>query len=107
MKKIQNEETKKKDEKINLICNARLNKYFSITRDALREARRHINHERKDEAEAILDMASRYLRDAEYFRKQGNYVNAFAAINYAHGWLDSGSKLEIFKVKDSKLFVVK
>ena len=31
----------------------------------------------------------------------------FAAINYAHGWLDSGVRLSIFKVKDNKLITVK
>jgi hypothetical protein len=52
-------------------------------------------------------MASRYLQDAEYFRRNGNYVNAFACINYAHGWIDAGSKLGLFEVSDSSLFVVK
>lgn len=96
-----------KAKKINLVCDARLDKYFDLTRKALQEARKHINKGRKDEAEIILDMASRYLQDAEFFRKQDHYVNAFAAINYAHGWLDTGSKLGIFEVSNSSLFVIK
>ncbi len=93
--------------KINLICNERLEKYFSITEKALEEAKKHINSKKKQEAQEILQMVSCYLTDAKYFKKEGNYVNAFACINYAHGWLDSGSRLGIFLVKDNKLFVIK
>ena len=39
-------------------------------------------------------------------KKKGNIVNAFAALNYAHGWLDAGARLGIFDVHDSKLFTV-
>lgn len=98
---------KEKSKRINLVCNARLDKYFSITKKAIAEAKKHVIEERKKDALAVIDMASRYLQDAEYFRKQGNYVNAFAAVNYAHGWLDAGSKLGLFDVSDSSLFVVK
>ena len=95
------------NKKINLICERRLEKYFSITEKALNEAKKHINLKKKDEAQEILQMATCYLTDAKYFRKEGNYVNAFACINYAHGWLDTGSRLGIFLVKDDKLFVIK
>jgi len=52
-------------------------------------------------------MASNYVSDAKHFEKKGDLVNAFAAINYAHGWIDSGVRLNIFDVKDSRLFTVK
>ncbi len=51
-------------------------------------------------------MVEAYVGDAAYFEKQGNLVNAFAAINYAHGWLDCGARLGIFKVKNNKLFTI-
>ena len=51
-------------------------------------------------------MANSYLSDADYFRKKGDYVLAFGAINYAHGWLDAGARLGFYIVKDSKLFTV-
>ena len=35
-------------------------------------------------------MVSNYLSDAGHFRDRGDFVNAFACLNYAHGWLDSG-----------------
>jgi hypothetical protein len=98
---------KDKTKKINLICERRLERYFSITEKALRIAGKSINPEKQQEAKEILEMVSCYLSDAKYFQKQGHYVNSFAAINYAHGWLDSGSRLGIFLVKDKKLFVVK
>ena len=31
-------------------------------------------------------------------------VNAFAALNYAHGWLDAGAKIGLWKVENSELF---
>ena len=52
-------------------------------------------------------MAENYLKDAKFFEKKGDYINAFAAINYAHGWIDSGVRLGIFDVNDDKLFTVR
>ncbi len=96
-----------KKKKINLVCDRRLNKYFSVTERALKEARKKINRGKQRDAGIVLDMAERYFSDASYFRKRGHYVNAFASLNYAHGWLDAGSKLGLFDVTDSNLFVVK
>jgi hypothetical protein len=97
----------KQGKKINLICGERLKKYFAITEKALNEAKKHPNKDKKQDAEEILKMASCYVEDARYFEKQGHYVNAFAALNYAHGWLDTGAILGIFYVNDSNLFVIK
>ncbi len=98
-----------KDKKIE-IDKAKLRKYFTITEKALKIAKKAINKKYKKkekEALAVLDMAQRYFDDALFFKKQGDLVNAFAAVNYAHGWLDAGSKLGLFKVKNTKLFVIK
>ena len=95
-----------KEKKINLICGKRLEKYFSISEQALAQAQKAINPNKKEEAKKILEMVSCYLSDARHFEKKLDYVNAFAAINYAHGWLDSGARLGIFKVTDSKLFTI-
>ena len=97
----------KKAKKINLVCSARLNKYKSITEKALSIAKKAIAKGKEKEAREIIEMVSCYLSDAKYFEKQGHFVNAFACINYAHGWLDAGARLGIFNVKDNKLFVVK
>ncbi|MBI4980846.1 DUF357 domain-containing protein [Candidatus Woesearchaeota archaeon] len=85
----------------------KLEKYFSITKEALEKARKALDEKRKKEAEDFLDMASRYYSDAKFFReKKNDYVLAFAALNYAHGWLDAGARIGLFKVKDSRLFTV-
>ena len=52
-------------------------------------------------------MVSNYLSDAKHFEEKGDLVNAFAALNYAHGWLDAGVRLDVFNVKDDKLFTIK
>jgi len=85
----------------------KLEKYFSITEKALNIAREKIAKDKESEAKEILEMVKNYVSDAHYFKEKGHYVNSFAALNYAHGWLDTGSRLGIFKVKNNKLFVVK
>ena len=92
--------------KISTISSERLRKYFSVTESALSMAKKNISVNRKQEADIILDMASRYVSDAHHFEKKGDVVTAFAALNYAHGWLDAGARLGIFDVKDSTLFTV-
>jgi hypothetical protein len=96
-----------KVKKINIICGRRLAKYFSVTEKALKIAKENITKGKEKEAKEILEMATCYVSDAHHFEKQGHFVNAFACVNYAHGWLDTGSKLGIFNVKDTKLFVIK
>ena len=58
-------------------------------------------------AENFLDMARRYYADAQHFHGRGDYVNAFAQVNYAHGWLDAGARLGVFDVgQDDVLFTL-
>ena len=85
----------------------KLEKYFKLTSTALKKAKKKIIKGKEDYAKEIIDMVSNYLSDAEHFEKNKDFVNAFAAINYAHGWLDSGVRLDVFDVKDDKLFTVK
>ncbi len=55
----------------------------------------------------FLDMANRYYADAQHFHGKGDYVNAFAQVNYAHGWLDAGARLGVFDVgEDDVLFTL-
>lgn len=95
------------EKKINLICERRLEKYFSVTEKALGIARKAVIRGKEKEAKEIIDMVENYLSDAHHFQNQGHFVNAFAAINYSHGWLDSGARLGVFNVKDDKLFTIK
>ncbi len=93
----------------NQITNAKLDKYFDVTGRALKKARiaGFSRIDFKKAALDFLDMAQRYYSDAEHFRKKGDFVNAFACLNYAHGWLDAGARLGFFDVgHDNKLFTV-
>ncbi|RLG10650.1 DUF357 domain-containing protein [Candidatus Pacearchaeota archaeon] len=88
------------------ITNEKLERYFDITQRALAKAKENIIHSKESEAKEIIEMTENYLSDAKYFKEKQDFVNAFAALNYAHGWLDSGARLKIFNVKDNKLFTI-
>ncbi len=60
----------------------------------------------KKEGQKLLEMAQRYVSDAQHFLKKGNLVAAFGAVEYAHGLLDAGVLAEYFEVlRNSELFV--
>lgn len=94
------------DKKINLICKARLDKYRKLTEKALEIAKKNITKGKEQDASEIIEIVECYLADSAYFEKQRHYVNSFACLNYAHGWLDCGARLKIFNVKDNKLFTI-
>jgi hypothetical protein len=89
------------------ITEEKLGKYFKLTSVALKEAKQNIIKGKENYAKEIIDMVENYLSDAKHFQGKEDFVNAFAALNYAHGWIDSGVRLDIFNVKDNKLFTVK
>ena len=87
------------------ITSEKLKKYFTVTEKALAAAEKSGNRTKLiDEREDFLDMVKRYVADAKHFAAKGQVVDAFAALNYAHGWLDAGARLGIFDVHDNKLF---
>lgn len=58
-------------------------------------------------AEDFLNMATSYYNDALHFHEAGDLINAFAAVNYAHGWLDCGARIGLFDVGgDDRLFTL-
>jgi len=58
-------------------------------------------------AEDFLKMARSYYEDATHFAAKGDFVNAFAAVNYAHGWIDAGARLGVFDAGgDNRLFTL-
>lgn len=91
----------------NTITKEKLGKYFKLTETALAEVKKNIISGKESHAKEIIEMVENYLSDAKHFQDKEDYVNAFAALNYAHGWLDSGVRLDVFNVKDDKLFTVK
>ncbi len=91
------------------VTDEKLEKYFSVTKRALAKVKIRLaaGSEEEKQAKVILDMAQRYFEDARHFSKKGDKVTAFAALNYAHGWLDAGAMLGLFDVgRDSELFTV-
>jgi len=92
------------------ITQEKLKKYFKITEEAFESATKtkiadkvfNLESSRAD----FLDMIKRYLLDAKHFESKDDYVNAFAALNYAHGWLDAGARLGLWDVHDNRLFTV-
>lgn len=93
----------------NIVTKEKLEKYFDVTGRALKKVK-IVSDDRtvgKPQAEDFLDMAQRYYDDAKHFASKGDIVLAFAALNYAHGWLDAGARLGLFDVDhDSTLFTV-
>ncbi|MCK5283049.1 MAG: DUF357 domain-containing protein [Nanoarchaeota archaeon] len=89
------------------VTKEKLDKYFEITGKAIDKAKSSENRTSLlDERQDFLDMIQRYFSDAQHFKSKKDYVDAFAALNYAHGWLDAGARIGIFDVHDSKLFTV-
>ncbi len=88
------------------ITKEKISKYKSITTEALGVAITSVAKGKEKKAKEIVEMVSCYLSDSEYFEKRGDLVNALAALSYAHGWLDAGARLKIFRVKDKRLFTI-
>lgn len=88
------------------IPKSKIEKYYKLTSKALAIAKKSIVKTKEIPAHEIIQMVECYLYDAKHFEKKGDYINSFACLNYAHGWLDSGARLKIFEVSDNKLFTV-
>jgi hypothetical protein len=89
------------------IDKVKIEKYFHITETALKEVKKNIIKGKEKYAKEIIEMVENYISDAKHFEKKGDFVNCFAALNYTHGWIDSGVRLDIFDVHDDKLFTIK
>ncbi len=91
------------------ISEERVERYIQLTSSALDKARiaapeKSFNRKLADD---FMRMARAYFEDAKDFVAKGDLVNAFACINYAHGWLDSGARLGLFDVGcDDRLFTL-
>ncbi len=88
------------------ITKVKLGRYYKLTSRALVIAKKSAVKGKQKQAEEIFLMVECYLSDAKHFEKHGDYVDAYGCLNYAHGWLDAGVRLKIFKVKDNRLFSV-
>ena len=88
--------------------NSKLKKYFEITQKALDkvEINKKLDEKHRTKASEILDLSKRYYADAKHFEEKGDLVNAFAAVCYAHAFLDTGALMGLFDVDDNQLFMV-
>ena len=87
----------------------RINKYLDLTAKALAKVsiigEKGIDDYAK--AEDILGMVNAYHSDAKFFLDEGRGDDAFAAVNYAHGWIDCGVRLGYLDGKgDWQLFTL-
>ena len=90
------------------ITKKKLDHYVSISSEAFEKAKiapENLNITEDTRAD-FLDMIERYLTDANHFQEKKDIVNAFAALNYVHGWLDAGARIGLWDVGDSRLFTV-
>ena len=90
----------------NKITKEKIEKYYNLTSKALKIAKESIAKNKQKQAKEIFIMVQCYLDDAKHFKEKKDFVNAFAAVNYAHGWLDAGARLKVFDVSDNSLFTV-
>ncbi|WP_297516649.1 DUF357 domain-containing protein [Thermococcus sp.] len=88
------------------VTDEKLQKYFRITEEALKRLEVAVHEKSLLHAVArdFLTMAKSYFEDARYYYEKGDYVTAFAALNYAHGFIDAGVRLGVFKGEDDRLF---
>jgi hypothetical protein len=92
-----------------VLSEAKVEKYIKLTSDAftkVRIAAPESSFNRKL-ADDFLKMARAYFDDSKDFARKGDLVNAFACVNYAHGWLDCGARIGLFDVGgDDRLFTL-
>jgi uncharacterized protein len=76
--------------------------YLDTTAIALERVRiaPALDKEALTRAHEVLDMAKRYHSDAQFFRQKGDLVTAFAAVNYAHGWIDCGVRVGLLSADE-------
>jgi len=86
------------------ITKEKLEKYYKIGKEAIEKAKSSKSRFNDNIKNDFLNMIESYYKDAHYFEEKGDIVNAFAALNYLHGWLDAGARIGVFLVKDSRLF---
>ena len=89
------------------VSRERIERYLALTDEALAkvEIPAAAGDDARAQAEDMLGMARDYHSDAQHFLAAGRGDDAFAAVNYAHGWLDAGVRLGLLDGKgDWRLF---
>lgn len=84
------------------VTREKLQKYIKLTETALKKAKlkKTVSKYDRKRFDAFKDFCERYLSDAKHFMEKGDYVTAFAALNYAHAWMDAAAIAGWIDVKD-------
>ena len=91
------------------VTSERIDKYLGLTAKALEKVSiiDEPGSDNHTKAEDILGMVNAYHSDAKFFLDEGRGDDAFAAVNYAHGWIDCGVRLGYLDGKgDWQLFTL-
>ena len=83
------------------ITKEKLESYYALSKEALEIIKSSIIEGQEARAKEVIEMTECYLSDAKHFQKNNDFVNAFACINYAHGWIDCACRLKIFKINNN------
>jgi len=92
-----------------VITDEKMAKYLDITTRARKKLKIASPVRSFDRRLAILflDTSESYFSKAVGYRNDGDYVRAFAAVNYSHAWLDCGARMGLFDVEeDDVLFTL-
>lgn len=87
----------------------KVEKYIAIEEEALKKLTIAVpeNSMMGEYAKNAMEMITGYFNDAIHFREKGDLLNAFAALNYSYGWIDSLVRLGILDGKgDHRLFTL-
>ena len=96
-------------DRIDVVTEERIEKYLDITARAFAKVKIAAPEKsfNRKLADSFMEMATCYYNDAKHFRESGDIVTAFAAVNYAHAWLDCGARIGLFDVDgDDVLFTL-
>ncbi len=85
----------------------KVEKYFKIEEEALNKISISVPEDSYlyGIARDHLNMIKNYYKDAKYFYEKDDLINAFAALNYSYGWIDSAIRIGLFNGEsDHRLF---
>jgi len=91
------------------VTEKKIKKYLDLTKKAIAgvEIVKDKGPEWEQNALKYLDMANRYYSDSKFYREKGDLVTSFAAVNYAHAWIDAGVMIGLFVAeKDSESYIM-
>jgi len=92
-----------------VITDEKMGKYLDITSRARKKLRISppVRSFERRLAVRFLETSESYFKEAVDYRRDDDFCRAFAAVNYAHAWLDGGARMGLFDVEeDDVLFTL-